>query len=90
MPTWKAGDESQGGTYLTRVLVYGGWFGSGNVGDDAILIGLRNLLSETIPGVEIADQTFSAGAAIVRVTATGHLNPAVESFRRGVARPSLS
>ena len=35
-------------------MVYGGWFGSGNVGDDAILIGLRNLLSEAIPGVEIA------------------------------------
>jgi polysaccharide pyruvyl transferase WcaK-like protein len=39
---------------VTRVLVFGGWFGSGNIGDDAILIGLRNLLSEAIPGVEIA------------------------------------
>jgi polysaccharide pyruvyl transferase WcaK-like protein len=39
---------------LTRVLIFGGWFGSGNLGDDAILIGLRNLLSEAIPGVEIA------------------------------------
>jgi len=39
---------------VTRVLVFGGWFGSGNLGDDAILIGLRNLLSEAIPGVEIA------------------------------------
>jgi polysaccharide pyruvyl transferase WcaK-like protein len=39
---------------VTRVLVFGGWFGSGNLGDDAILIGLRNLISEAIPGVEIA------------------------------------
>lgn len=39
---------------LTRILVYGGWFGSGNLGDDAILIGLKNLLSEAIPGVEVA------------------------------------
>lgn len=39
---------------MTRILVYGGWFGSGNLGDDAILIGLRNLLSEAIPGVEVA------------------------------------
>jgi polysaccharide pyruvyl transferase WcaK-like protein len=39
---------------VTRVLVFGGWFGSGNLGDDAILIGLRDLLSEAIPGVEIA------------------------------------
>jgi polysaccharide pyruvyl transferase WcaK-like protein len=48
------GGESRGGVPVTRVLVFGGWFGSGNLGDDAILIGLRNLFSETIPGVEIA------------------------------------
>ena len=35
-------------------MVFGGWFGSGNLGDDAILIGLRDLLTEAIPGVEIA------------------------------------
>jgi polysaccharide pyruvyl transferase WcaK-like protein len=42
------------GEGLTRILVYGGWFGSGNLGDDAILIGLRSLLLEAIPGVEVA------------------------------------
>jgi len=35
-------------------LVYGGWYGSGNIGDDAILIGLRDLLTEVIPDAEIA------------------------------------
>jgi len=35
-------------------LIFGGWFGSGNLGDDAILIGVRNVLSEVIPSVEIA------------------------------------
>lgn len=39
---------------MTRVLIFGGWFGSGNLGDDAILIGLRDLLLEAIPRVEIA------------------------------------
>ena len=35
-------------------MVFGGWYGSGNAGDDAILIGIRNILSEVVPGVEIA------------------------------------
>jgi len=43
-----------GGTGLTRLLIYGGWYGSGNLGDDAILIGLRNLLSDVISDLEIA------------------------------------
>ncbi|UCH57226.1 MAG: polysaccharide pyruvyl transferase family protein [Candidatus Bathyarchaeota archaeon] len=38
---------------MTRFLVFGGWFGSANLGDDAILIGLRRLLTKCIPGVEI-------------------------------------
>jgi len=36
-----------------RMLVFGGWFGSGNVGDDAILIGLRNVFHEAAPDVEL-------------------------------------
>ncbi|TRO46532.1 hypothetical protein E2P65_05600, partial [Candidatus Bathyarchaeota archaeon] len=36
-----------------RAVVFGGWFGSGNLGDDAILIGLRNVLERVSPGVKI-------------------------------------
>ncbi len=36
-----------------RVIALGGWYGSGNVGDDAILIGLRDLFAEVAPTVEI-------------------------------------
>jgi len=32
-----------------EVLVYGGWFGSGNLGDEAILIGVRNILKKHLP-----------------------------------------
>ncbi|MCK5671121.1 polysaccharide pyruvyl transferase family protein, partial [Candidatus Bathyarchaeota archaeon] len=32
-----------------EVLVYGGWFGSGNLGDEAILIGVRKILEEHLP-----------------------------------------
>ncbi len=38
---------------MARLVVFGGWFGSGNIGDDAILIGLRNVLNEALPGTEI-------------------------------------
>lgn len=36
-----------------RLLVFGGWFGSGNIGDDAILIGLRRILHKAVPDSEI-------------------------------------
>jgi len=36
-----------------RFLVFGGWFGSRNLGDDAILIGLREILRRVLPEVEI-------------------------------------
>jgi hypothetical protein len=36
-----------------RLLAFGGWYGSGNVGDDAILIGLRRILAEAMPGSEL-------------------------------------
>lgn len=38
---------------MARFVVFGGWFGSGNIGDDAILIGLREVLTETLPSTEI-------------------------------------
>jgi polysaccharide pyruvyl transferase WcaK-like protein len=36
-----------------RLLVFGGWYGSGNIGDDAILIGLRNVFDEAASGIEL-------------------------------------
>ena len=36
-----------------KILVFGGWFGSRNLGDDAILIGLREILHQALPDVEI-------------------------------------
>ena len=48
-----------------RMLVFGGWFGSGNVGDDAILIGLRNVFHEAAPDIELVslstDPTYTRG-----------------------------
>ena len=32
-----------------RFLVFGGWFGSGNIGDDSILIGLKTILNKVFP-----------------------------------------
>ena len=39
---------------MVKIIVFGGWFGSRNLGDDAILIGLREILSQVLPDVEIA------------------------------------
>jgi len=36
-----------------RIIVFGGWFGSRNVGDDAILIGLKNAFSKVSPEMDI-------------------------------------
>ena len=36
-----------------RLVVFGGWFGSRNLGDEAILVGLRNVLGRAVPGVEL-------------------------------------
>ena len=36
-----------------RFVVFGGWFGSGNLGDDAILIGLRRILTGIYPDAEV-------------------------------------
>ena len=44
-----------------RLLVYGGWYGSGNIGDDAILIGLRNLMETVLPSVELVALSSNPG-----------------------------
>lgn len=36
-----------------RFVVFGGWYGSGNIGDDSILIGLRRVLMQVMPGSEV-------------------------------------
>ena len=36
-----------------RFIVFGGWFGSRNLGDDAILIGLRRVMERTFPDAEL-------------------------------------
>lgn len=36
-----------------RFVVFGGWFGSGNIGDDSILIGLRRVLNQVLSDIEI-------------------------------------
>ena len=36
-----------------KALVFGGWFGSGNIGDDAILIGLRDIMRAVMPDIEL-------------------------------------
>jgi polysaccharide pyruvyl transferase WcaK-like protein len=36
-----------------KVLVFGGWFGSGNIGDDAILMGVKNILENEFPNLHI-------------------------------------
>lgn len=36
-----------------RLLVFGGWFGSRNLGDDAILVGLREVLEANVPGARL-------------------------------------
>ena len=36
-----------------RILVYGGWFGSGNLGDEAILQGVKKILGRRLPDAEL-------------------------------------
>jgi polysaccharide pyruvyl transferase WcaK-like protein len=36
-----------------RVLVFGGWFGSGNLGDDAILIRVKEVMRMVIPNIKL-------------------------------------
>ena len=69
-----------------RFVVFGGWFGSGNLGDDAILIGLRRVLERIFPRVEIV--TLSTDPAHTRrVCDVGakRLMSARGLFRRGDA-----
>ena len=42
-----------------RILTFGGWFGSENIGDSAILIGLREILQNTVPDAELTALSIS-------------------------------
>jgi polysaccharide pyruvyl transferase WcaK-like protein len=46
---------------LVRFVVLGGWFGSGNLGDDAILIGLKRVLTGVLPDSEIVAISSNVG-----------------------------
>ena len=54
-----------------RLVVFGGWFGSMNLGDDAILIGLRNVLGRAMPGVELVALSTDPGYAASRLSSSG-------------------
>jgi polysaccharide pyruvyl transferase WcaK-like protein len=41
-----------------KILIFGGWFGSRNAGDEAILVALEGLLEQAIPGCEIQVHTI--------------------------------
>jgi len=77
-----------------RLLVFGGWYGSRNLGDDAILIGLREIMSEALPEAELvalstdpAHTKRTCGVSSVRLQSprsfTGHeaRGRYVEAFR---------
>lgn len=43
-----------------KILIFGGWFGSRNAGDEAILLGLKGLLEEAFPGCRIYAHSIDA------------------------------
>ena len=81
---------------MVRIIVFGGWFGSGNIGDDAILIGLNGILTRVLPDAELVaissdpDQTRRVcgveavpllSTADVARTGGGSLRPYFNAFR---------
>jgi len=46
------------GQQSPRILIFGGWFGSQNAGDEAILVALRDLFHEKLPGCTILAHTI--------------------------------
>ncbi len=36
-----------------ELLTYGGWHGSGNLGDEAILIGVKNIFAKVLPDARL-------------------------------------
>lgn len=43
-----------------KILIFGGWFGSRNAGDEAILLGLKALLEEAFPGCRLYAHSIDA------------------------------
>lgn len=52
------GPGSSGDVAGRRILVFGGWFGSRNAGDEAILVALRDALARAEPGASICAHTI--------------------------------
>ena len=67
-----------------RFVVFGGWFGSGNLGDDAILIGLRSVMERTFSDAEfVALSTDPSYTRRVCGVGAKRLMSARGLFRRG-------
>jgi len=68
-----------------KIVAFGGWFGSGNVGDDAILMGFNNLVKRISPDCDVT--ALSTDPAQTRrvcgVPAVELVNPR-SAFTRGV------
>lgn len=43
------------------MLVYGGWYGSGNLGDEAILVGVRNIFRKALPEAKLKVLSIDPG-----------------------------
>ena len=53
-------------THVPSFLVWGGWYGSRNIGDDAILLGLKELIQRVNRGRDLYIRALTTDAAYWR------------------------